>query len=156
MNVSTWSISNPIPPIALFLVLLLLGMVGFFRLPITEFPDIDLPIITVDVGQPGAAPSEISNQVVRPIETAVADIVGVRHITANATDCAASITVEFELETETETDRALNDVKDAVTSVRDDLPDAISEPLVQRLDVTGRPILTFTVADPTRSAEELS
>ena len=70
MNMSTWAIRRPVPTIALFMVLLLLGLVGFFRLPVTQFPNIDIPIITVTVSQPGAAPLEIANQIVKPLETA--------------------------------------------------------------------------------------
>ncbi|MGB3555444.1 MAG: efflux RND transporter permease subunit [Jannaschia sp.] len=154
MNMSTWAIRKPVPSIALFLVLLLLGLVGFFRLPVTQFPNIDIPIINVSVAQAGAAPSEVANQIVKPIETAVSDTVGVRHVTAVAVDGLATITVEFELETDT--DRALNDIKDAVANARGDLPDGIEEPLVTRVDVTGAPILTYAVSDPTRSIEELS
>ena len=154
MNLSTWSIRHPVPPIAIFLVLLIVGWVSFFRLPVTAMPNIDLPIVSVSIGQPGAAPAELTSQVVKPIEDAIADVTGVRHISSTASDSAAAITVEFELETDS--DRALNDVKDAVASVRSDLPDSITEPLVKRVDVTGAPILTYAVSDPTRTIEELS
>ena len=106
------------------------------------------------VAQPGAAPTELISQVVRPIEDAIANVQGMRHISATASDGSASLTVEFELETDS--DRALNDVKDAVASVRADLPQSITEPLVRRVDVTGMPILTYAVGDPTRSIEGLS
>ena len=154
MNMSTWSIRRPVPSIALFLVLVLLGMVGFFRLPVTQFPNIDIPIVNVTIAQAGAAPAEIANQIVEPVESSLADIVGVRHVTAVATDGAAVITVEFELEVDT--DRALNDVKDAVANARGDLPESIEEPLVTRVDVTGAPILTYAVSDPGRTIEQLS
>ncbi len=154
MNFSTWSIRHPVPPIALFLVLVVVGMVSFMKLPVTAMPNIDLPIVQVTIDQPGAAPTELTTQVIRPVEDAIASITGVRHITATATDSTASITVEFELETDS--DRAVNDVRDAVTGVRSDMPDSISEPLVQRLDVTGYPILTYAVSDPTQSMEQLS
>ena len=154
MNLSTWSIRHPVPPIAIFLVLLIVGMVSFMRLPVTAMPNIDLPIISVTVAQPGAGPTELTSQVVMPIEDAIANVTGVRHISSTAGDGAASITVEFELETNS--DRALNDVKDAIASVRSDLPESITEPLVRRLDVTGMPILTYAVSDPTRSIEDLS
>ena len=154
MNMSTWAIRKPVPSLALFLVLCIVGMVGFFRLPVTQFPNIDIPIITITIGQAGAAPSEIANQIIKPVETAVSDVTGVKHVSATAKDGEASITVEFALETDT--DRALNDIKDAVTRARGDLPDSITEPNVQRVDVTGRAILTYAVSDPTRSIEELS
>ena len=140
MNMSTWAIRNPVPPIAAFLVLVLVGLFAFRSLPVTQFPNIDVPIITVSVGQPGAAPSELITQVSKPIEDSISSITGVKHQTSIATD----------------SDRALNDVKDAVTRARASLPDGINEPLVQRLDVTGQAIMTYAVADPTRSIEDLS
>ncbi len=154
MNISTWAIRSPVPTLALFLVLVLVGMVSFFALPVTQMPNIDIPVISVSVGQAGAAPSEISTQIVQPIESAVSDVDGVSHVSATATDGAASIIIEFDLEVDT--DRALNDVKDAVASVRGDLPDGITEPQVTRVDVIGQAIMTFAVSDPTRSIEELS
>ncbi|UXU73907.1 MULTISPECIES: efflux RND transporter permease subunit [unclassified Paracoccus (in: a-proteobacteria)] len=154
MNFSAWSIRHPVPPIALFVVLVLVGLYSFSRLPVTAMPNIDLPLVSVVVSQPGAAPSELTRQVVQPIEDSIASITGVRHITATATDSAARIYVEFELETDT--DRAVNDVKDAVAKVRADLPESIVEPLIQRIDVSGMAILTYAVSDPGKTMEQLS
>ena len=135
MNMSTWGIRNPVPVLALFLVLCVLGTVAFLRLPVTRFPNIDVPVVTVTIAQAGASPSELVSQVTKPVEDAIASVTGVKHITSVATDSLSSTTVEFQLETDS--DRAVNDIKDAVARVRGDLPDAISEPIVQRLDVTG-------------------
>ena len=154
MNFSTLSIRHPVPPIAVFLVLLVIGLYSFMRLPVTAMPNIDLPIVQVTIAQPGAAPSEIVTQIVQPVEDSIASVTGVRHITSTAMDSSASIVVEFELETDS--DRAVNDVKDAVSNVRTQLPDSITEPLVRRLDVMGMPILTYAVSDPGQSIESLS
>ena len=154
MNMSTWAIRNPVPSLALFLVLFVVGLVSFRQLPVTQFPNIDIPIITISVVQSGAAPSEIASQIVKPIEDAVVDVTGVKHVTATATDSSALITIEFAIETDT--DRALNDIKDAVAGVRSELPESVTEPVVKRLDVTGQAILTYAVSDPTRSVDELT
>ncbi|WP_103172297.1 efflux RND transporter permease subunit [Paracoccus sp. SY] len=154
MNFATLSIRHPVPPVAIFLVLLIVGLYSFNRLPVTAMPNIDLPLVQVTINQPGAAPSELTSQVLQPVEDSIASVTGVRHITSTATDSAAVIVVEFELETNS--DRAVNDIKDAVSNVRQQLPESINEPLVQRLDVTGMPILTYAVSDPTQSLESLS
>ena len=154
MNFSTWSIRQPVPAIAAFLVLLMMGLYSFSRLAVTAMPNIDLPLVSIVVSQPGAAPSELVRQVIQPIEDEIASIVGVRHITSNATDSSARSYVEFELETDT--DRAVNDVKDAVANVRADLPESIMEPLVHRIDISGMAILTYAVSDPTMNIEQLS
>lgn len=154
MNMSTWAIRQPVPALALFLVLCVIGIVSFNRLPVTQFPNIDLPIVQVQVYQAGAAPSELTNQITRPIENAVSNISGVDKVTSTARDSSVFIMVQFTLDSDS--DRALNDVKDAVTGVQSELPDAANEPIVERLDVTGIPILTYAVADPTQSIEALS
>lgn len=154
MNISSWAIRKPVPSIALFLILCVVGMASFFSLPVTQMPNIDIPIVTVSVSQPGAAPAEISTQIVQPIESAVSDVAGVKHVSATASDGYASLTIEFAIETDT--DRALTDIKDAVTSARSELPDSAMEPQVRRLDITGKAILTYAVSDPSRSIEDLS
>ena len=108
MNFSTWSIRQPVPAIAAFLVLLMMGLYSFNRLAVTAMPNIDLPLVSVVVAQPGAAPSELTRQVVQPIEDSIASITGVRHNSTTATDSSARVFVEFELETDT--DRGVNDV----------------------------------------------
>ncbi len=154
MNMSTWAIRTPVPTLALFLMLCLTGTAGFIRLPVTQFSNIDIPIVTVSVSQPGAAPTEIATQVVKPIESAVSDVTGVKHVTAVASDGGASLTIEFDLETDSAT--ALTDIKDAVAGVQGDLPENATEPIVKRLDVTGQAKLTYAVSDPTQPIEELS
>ena len=70
-NFSAWSIRNPVPAILLFAVLMLMGLQAFSRLPITQFPNIDVPVIAVSVGQSGAAPAELETQITKRIEDAV-------------------------------------------------------------------------------------
>lgn len=154
MNFATWSIRHPIPPVALFLVLCLAGLYSFMRLPVTEFPNVDIPVISVTISQPGAAPAELSGQIIKPVEDAVANITGVDHIISQATDSRALVVINFTMETPT--DRALNDVKDAVSRIRQDLPETISEPIVKREELAGKPIQTFTIADPGMTIEALS
>ncbi len=154
MNFATWSIRQPIPSVALFVMLCLAGIFSFMRLPVTEFPNIDVPVISITISQPGAAPAELSGQIIKPVEDAVANITGVDHITSRATDSRASIIINFTIETPT--DRALNDVKDAVSRIRQDLPETISEPIVKRVELVGKPIQIYSIADPNLSIEALS
>lgn len=154
MNFATWSIRRPVPSLALFLVLCTAGLFSFQRLAVTEFPNVDIPIISITIGQPGAAPAELAGQVIIPVEDAVANITGVDHIISRAIDSQATVVINFTIDTPT--DRALNDVKDAVSRIRSDLPDTISEPIVKREELVGKPILTYTVADPGLSIEALS
>ena len=154
INVSAWSIRRPVPSIVLFAVLLLLGVLSFKALPVTRFPNIDVPIVQIQITQSGAAPAELETQVTKVVEDAVANIVGVKHITSTLTDGSSSTVMEFRLETNT--DRALNDVKDAVAKVRANLPRTIDEPVIQRIDVEGQAILSYAVTSPGMTLEQLS
>ena len=153
-NVSAWSIRNPVPSIVLFVVLMALGWVSFQNLPITKFPNIDIPVITVTVTQVGAAPSELETQVTRKIEDAVTSVAGVKHVQSTVTDSTSTVAIEFWLGTNT--DRVLNDVKDAVTKIRTELPRDIEEPVVARLEIESQSIMTYSATAPGMTLEQLS
>jgi len=154
MNFSAWSIRNPVPAILLFIVLVVLGLMSFANLPITRFPNIDVPLINVTVTDPGVAPSELETQVTKRVEDAVANISGVKNVISTITEGNSQTTVEFRLEVDTQT--AVNDVKDAVERIRSDLPATSDEPVVNRVDVEGQAILTYAVSAPAMTIEELS
>ncbi|MGE5152530.1 MAG: efflux RND transporter permease subunit, partial [Bdellovibrio bacteriovorus] len=154
MNVSAWSIRNPTPSILLFLMLTLIGLVGFSGMKIQQFPDIDLPTITVTASLPGAAPAQMETEVARKIENAVATVQGVKHIYTKVQDGTAIITVEFRLEKPTQ--EAQDDVRDAVSRIRADLPGDLRDPVISRINVAGAPILTYTIASPRMDEEALS
>ncbi|WP_454916298.1 efflux RND transporter permease subunit [Xanthobacter sediminis] len=153
-NISAWAIRKPIPTLVLFVILTVLGLVNFQTLPVTQMPNIDVPIVMVTVTQTGAAPSELETQVTKKVENSIAGIAGVKHITSSISEGTSVTTVEFYLETQV--DRAVNDTRDAVTKIRADLPRTIDEPLVQRVDIEGLPIVSFAVSSPTMTTEEIS
>jgi hydrophobe/amphiphile efflux-1 (HAE1) family protein len=154
LNISAWSIRNPLPSIVFSIILLLLGWISFTKLAVTRLPSADIPVISVAVAQFGAAPAELESQVTKTIEDGVSGVEGVRHISSSITDGLSVTTIEFALETNT--DRALNDIKDAVTSVRSNLPQNVNEPLIQRVDVIGLPIVTYAAISPGKTPEQLS
>ncbi len=153
-NISAWSIRQPVPALVLFLVLMTLGFFSFSDLPITRFPNIDVPIVQVRVYQAGAAPSELEVQVTKKIEDAIAGVNGVKHQTSAITEGSSVTTIEFRLETNQ--DRAVNDVKDAVARIRTELPRTIEEPIVTRIEVEGLPIVTYAARAPGMTPEQLS
>ena len=154
MNISAWSIRNPLPSVVFSIILLVLGWVSFTKLAVTRLPSADIPVISVAVSQFGAAPAELEAQVTKTIEDGVSGVEGVRHISSSITDGLSLTTIQFALETNT--DRALNDVKDAVTRVRANLPQNVNEPLIQRVDVIGLPIVTYAAISPGKTPEQLS
>ncbi len=112
MNVSAWSIRNPIPAVLMFVMLTLAGLVAFKAMKIQQFMDIDLPTVSVTATLPGAAPAQMETEVARKIENAVATLQGVKHIYTKVQDGTAIVDVEFRLEKPTQ--EALDDVRDAV------------------------------------------
>lgn len=154
LNISAWSIRNPLPSVVFSIILLVLGWVSFTKLAVTRLPSADIPVISVAVSQFGAAPAELESQVTKTIEDGVSGVEGVRHISSSITDGLSLTTIQFALETNT--DRALNDVKDAVTRVRSNLPQNVNEPLIQRVDVIGLPIVTYAAISPGKTPEQLS
>lgn len=153
-NISAWSIKNPVPTILLFVLLTLAGMMSFPSLGIDEQPNIDLPIVSVTATQPGAAPSELETEVTRKIEDSISGTPNVKHITSTVNEGVSSTMVEFELGTNV--DRAVNDVRNAVSKIRTQLPQGIDEPVVTRVDFAGGAFATYTIESPTRSVGELS
>ncbi|MBX3569432.1 MAG: efflux RND transporter permease subunit [Rhizobiaceae bacterium] len=153
-NFSAWAIRNPVAPILLFIVLIVLGLMSFGKLPVTRFPNIDVPIVNVTVTDPGVAPSELETQVTKRVEDAVANIAGVKNVISTITEGNSQTLIEFRLEVDTQT--AVNDVKDAVERIRSDLPATAEAPIVNRVDVEGQAILTYAVVAPTKTLEELS
>ncbi|WP_430913045.1 efflux RND transporter permease subunit [Methylobacterium sp. sgz302541] len=154
LNVSAWAIRNPLPPLVLFLVLMVLGLVSFRSLPITRFPNIDIPIVSVTITQAGAAPSELQTQVTKWVEDSVAGVKGVKHILSTITEGSSITTIEFRLEVNT--DRAVNDVKDAVSKIRLNLPRTIDEPIINRVEIAGLPIMVYGASAPAMTPEDLS
>ena len=154
MNFSAWSIRNPIAPLLAFVMLMVLGWQSFVGMPITRFPNIDVPLVAVTVAQSGAAPAELEAQVTKKIEDALAGVNGVKNVISTVTDGVSTTAAEFVMEVPT--DKAVQDAKDAIDQIRGNLPGSIEAPIVTRIDVEGQAIMNFAVSSPNMSIEELS
>jgi len=154
INVSAWSIRNPIPPIMLFVLLCVGGLYSFHRMKIQNFPDIDLPMVSVVASLPGAAPGQLENDVARRIEDSIATVQGLKHITTSIQDGRVSMLIEFRLEKILQ--EAVDDVRSAVARVRSDLPSDLLDPVINRVDMVSQPILAYAVRSQRRDDEALS
>lgn len=154
MNVSTWSIKNPIPAVMLFFLLTVMGLYSFSSMKIQQFPDIELPTVLVTASLPGASPSQLENDVARKIENSLATLQQLKHIYTKIQDGIVSITVEFNLEKDTQ--EAVDDVRSAVSRVRADLPTDLRDPVVNKLELSGAPVLAYTIASTAFDEEGLS
>jgi multidrug efflux pump subunit AcrB len=154
MNVSAWSIRNPIPGVLLFVMLTLAGLMAFKAMKIQDFPDIDLPTVTVTAGLPGTSPAQLETEVARKIENALATLQGLKHLYTIVQDGSVIVTAEFRLEKPTQ--EAVDDVRAAVARVRADLPTDLRDPTVTKVELSGAPILTYTVSSSRMDEEALS
>jgi multidrug efflux pump subunit AcrB len=153
-NISSWCIRNPVPPIVLFVGLMLAGLVSFAGMQVNNNPDIDFPAAMVTVSQPGAAPNEMENQITQRVESAIRGVNGVDEINSSVSEGSSQTFVQFQIGTPT--DRAVTDVRNAIAQIRSNLPDGILEPQVERIDIAGDPILYVGAKTTDMSLEELS
>ncbi|HWW58680.1 MAG TPA: efflux RND transporter permease subunit [Sphingopyxis sp.] len=153
-NISAWCIRNPVPPIVMFILLLLAGLVSFNRMDVNDNPDVEFPMVQVVVVQPGAAPSELETQVTQRVEAAVRAVSGVDELSSYVSEGNSRTMVQFAIGTPI--DRAYNDVNQAVQQIRSDLPEGILEPQVVRVDAAGGPITYFAVETSDMTLEQLS
>ena len=153
-NISAWSIRNPIVPIILFLGLTLAGLLSFAGMEVQNDPDIEFPAVSVGIAQPGAAPSEIENQITQRVESAIRGVEGVTNINSTAREGSSNTFVEFEIGTDI--GQAVNEVKAAIDQIRGELPDGILEPQVSRVQTSSDPIGYFAVTAPDMTLEQLS
>ncbi len=151
---SSWSIKNPVPTIVTFLILGIVGITSFMTLGIDSEPNIDVPIVIVSASQRGVSPTELENQVTRKIEDAVANLDGIDDISSTITDGSSRTVINFDLGVDS--DRAINEVRNAVSQIRPDLPQDLDEPNVNKLRFTGGIVVTYAVASDKRSVEDIS
>jgi len=154
VNFATWSIRNPIPAILLFLVLTLAGLWGFRNLPVQNLPDIDLPTVNVVLTQPGAAPAQLETEVARKVEDSLATLSGLKHLRTSITDGQVQIGAEFVLEKKLSD--ALIETKNAVDSVRSDLPTDLQQPVVSAVTVGSDPMLVYAISSTRMNEDALS
>ena len=154
LNVSSWAIRNPTPTVLLFVILTFAGLMAFWKMKVQNFPDVELPAVTVTAALPGASPSQLETDVARKIESSLSSVQGVKHVRSTLTDGMANIAVEFHLEKPVQ--EAVDDVRDAVARIRGDLPADLRDPVIRKVEFSGTPILTYTVASSRLDDEALS
>ncbi len=153
-NISAWSIRNPVVPIVLFIGFMIAGIVSFNGMKVQQQPDIEFPAVIVNIAQPGAAPTEIENQITDRVEAAIQSVEGVQNINSTASEGSSSSFIEFEIGTDV--NQAVNEVKAAVDQIRGELPEGILEPRVSRQKTSSEPIGYFAVTADDMTLEQLS
>lgn len=154
LRISAWAIRNPIPVTLFFILLTIAGIVAYTTMPVKQMPSVSLPYVSVTVTQAGSAPSEMENQITRPIENALTGVAGIKNINSTVTLGTSSTGIEFELGTDMQ--KATDDVRTAVERTRVLLPSGIDPPSVQRIDLDSTPVLTYAVTAPAMGETELA
>lgn len=155
INFSELAIKRPITTIVSFIALSVFGLLAFLNLRIDLFPNVDIPVISISVIDTGASPTELESSVTKKIEDEVSGLSNIDNIYSITTEGLSQVIIEFKLEANL--DRSLQDVRDAVTRVRNKLPsDLEEEPIVKRMDPSAAPVLVYSINSPNRSPLELT
>ena len=154
MKISDLCIKRPVFATVLSLVVMLIGIVSYGRLPVREYPKIDEPVVTVDTTYRGASAEIIESQVTKPLEDSLAGIEGVEVITSISRAENSQISVRFKLERPPEA--AAADVRDRVSRVRNKLPDAVDEPVIAKVEADANPVIWLAFSSDQHSALEVT
>lgn len=154
MWISNFAIDRPVVTIVLMLALVVFGLFAIVKLETDEFPEIDAPVVAVSVPYPGASPEVVEQEAIKPIEDAIASISGVDKITSTSVDGFGQIIIEFVFSKDT--NEATQDVRDAISRIRGELPLELEEPVLTRFDPADLPIVSLTLASKTRSVPQLT
>jgi hydrophobe/amphiphile efflux-1 (HAE1) family protein len=144
MTLSDLAIKRPVFTTMVSLGIIVLGVMGFFRLGVNLFPDVQFPVVTVATIYPGASPTEIETQVTKKLEDSLASIAGIKQIISFSRDSVSHVVVLFELDVDVK--EAATDVRERVSQVRAQLPRDTQEPTVSRMDIAASPIMTYTLS----------
>ena len=154
MLISDFAIKRPIVTVVSMLALVVFGLIALGKLQTDEFPDVAPPIVTVGIPYPGASPDGVEKEILDPVEEAISSISGVKTISGSAEDGFATIVVEFLFEKPLQ--EATQDIRDAISGIRSDLPTEMKEPIIKKFNDTDLPIVSLALASNTLTPGELT
>ncbi|HSX70372.1 MAG TPA: efflux RND transporter permease subunit, partial [Pseudomonas sp.] len=154
MTLSDICIRRPVFATVLSLIIVLLGLLAYQRLAVREYPNIDVPIVTVNITYPGASPEIMESQVAQPIEDVLSGIEGLDFVSSISRSENTQITAQFRLGSNS--DEAANDVRDRLGRVRSLLPEEIDEPMVQKVEADAQPVVWLAFYSERFSAMEIT
>jgi multidrug efflux pump len=154
VKLSDLSVTRPVFASVLALLLIVFGIVAFERLPLRQYPDIDPPVVSIDVNYRGASAKVVENRITELIEERIAGVEGIRFIQSSSEDGRSRITVEFKVGRDV--DAAANDIRDRVSTILDDLPVEADPPEIQKVDSNDDVIVWFNLASERLTVPELT
>jgi multidrug efflux pump len=154
VKLSEISIKRPVLALVLSLVIILFGLVSYFRLPVREYPNIDPPVVSITTLYRGASPNVIETEITDVLEEQLSTVEGVKTLTSSSQEQGSVITIEFELGRNV--DEAANDVRDRVSRIRGTLPREADDPVVEKVDVNAQAVVWLALSSPRHSNLELT
>ena len=154
MFISDTAIRKPVLTVVAMLIFVVFGIVALTQLDTDEYPEIDAPVVVVAVPYPGASPDIVEREVVDPIEEAISGISGIDRMRSSSLDSYASIVVEFNFSKDPKV--ATQEIRDKISSIRNDLPTEMEEPILTQYDPADRPIVSLTLSSPGLTGAELT
>lgn len=154
MIISDFAIRRPMITVVVMFALVVFGIVALLNLDVDEFPDIDQPIVLVVVPYPGASPGQVEREVVDRLEEQFNAISGIDEIRSTSTDGFAQIILQFVYTKNP--DQAAQDVRDAISEIRDNLPAEMKEPVIRKIDPNELPIVSLALTSQTMNPAELT
>ncbi|HEV7786109.1 MAG TPA: efflux RND transporter permease subunit, partial [Thermoanaerobaculia bacterium] len=154
MSISDFAIKRPIVTVVVMLALVIFGLFALISLDVDEFPDLSNPIVFVSVPYPGASPSQVEQEVVERMEEAFNALSGIDEIRSTSVDGFATIIVQFVFSKDP--DQAAQDVRDAISGIRNDLPTEMKEPILKKFDPNDLPIVSLTLSSDRMQTPELT
>jgi HAE1 family hydrophobic/amphiphilic exporter-1 len=154
MFISDFAIRRPIVTVVTMIALVVFGLASLAKLDVDEFPDIDSPIVFLAIPYPGASPDNVEREVIDRIEDKLSGISGVDKINSTATDGFAQIIVQFVFSKPV--DQATQDIRDAISEIRSQLPSEMLEPIIQRFDPNSLPIVSLALTSSVMTSPQLT
>ncbi len=154
MFISDFAIKRPLITVVAMVALVAFGLVALLKLQTDEFPDVAPPIVTVGLVYPGASPDGVERELLDPIEEAISSIAGVKHVNGRAEDGFGLIMVEFLFDKPLQ--EATQDIRDAISGIRQDLPTELEEPIIKKFNDTDLPIVSLALNSSTLTPAELT
>jgi HAE1 family hydrophobic/amphiphilic exporter-1 len=153
MHISELSIRRPVFAWMLMVSLILFGAIGYYRMGVSQYPDIDFPYVSIQLVYDGAAPEVMEKDVIDPVEGAIVSIQGIKNISSKASNGRASVSVEFELDKDV--DVAVQEIQTAIARAQRNLPDDIEPPIITKANIEDQPIMWMAVRSDKLSREQL-
>src|SRR5918997_2012824 len=154
MFISDVAIKRPVITVVSMLALVVFGIAALTQLDTDEFPEVQPPVVAIAIPYPGASPDTVEREVIEPIEEVISGISGVDQITSSSLDSFGNVIVQFVFEKDVQ--QATQEIRDEISSIRNDLPPEMEEPVLTRFDPADLPIMSLTLTSQGLSNAELT